>query len=170
MRQTYPIFDERGEKGGHKQQDADECFQAMLQSWRTPLQRSNDNEDVVGNLFEIELESEAKCLEAPEEPASVQTEKVLRLSCHIDNENNPINSMSEGLRLSLGGQMEKNSPSLGRNAIYQKTSRVNKLVSLAPLFSSLSLLTQCCSCHVAFVPVRAICALLLEERVCDEWH
>jgi ubiquitin carboxyl-terminal hydrolase 14 len=56
-------------------------------------------------------------------------EKILRLSCHIDNDNNPINSLAEGLRISMEGQLEKNSPSLGRNAIYQKTSRINKLVS-----------------------------------------
>jgi len=40
-------------------------------------------------------------VEAPEEPATVQTEKVLRLSCHIDNNNNPINSLSEGLKISF---------------------------------------------------------------------
>lgn len=106
MRQTYPIFDERGEKGGHKQQDADECFQAMLQSWRGPLQKSQE-EDIIGNLFEIELESESKCIEAPEEPSTVQLEKVLRLSCHIDNDNNPINSLSEGLKIAMAGQLEK---------------------------------------------------------------
>lgn len=128
MRQTYPIFDERGEKGGHKQQDADECFQAMLQSWRGPLQKSHE-EDIIGNLFEIELESESKCIEAPEEPSTVQLEKVLRLSCHIDNDNNPINSLSEGLKIAMAGQLEKNSPSLGRSAIYSKTSRINKLPS-----------------------------------------
>lgn len=129
MRQTYPIFDEKNEKGGHKQQDADECYQAMLQSWRGPLQKANDQEDIIGNLFELELTSDIKCLEAPDEPATQQAEKVLRLSCHIDNNNNPINSLSEGLRISLEGQVEKNSPSLGRNALYSKTSRINKLVS-----------------------------------------
>ena len=89
----------------------------MLQSWRGPLKKSSE-EDLIGNLFEIDLESEVKCLEASEEPATVQSEKVLRLSCHIDNNNNPINSVLEGLKISLGGQVEKFSPSLNRNAIY----------------------------------------------------
>lgn len=65
--------------------------------------------------------TESKCVEAPEEPPTEQLEKVLKLSCHIDNNNNPINMLSEGLKISLEGDVEKNSPSLGRNAIYHKT-------------------------------------------------
>ena len=130
LRQVYPIFNETDDKGHHKQQDADECYQAILQSLRSPLQRSNEEEeDLVGKLFEVELQTESKCTEAPEEPATNITEKVLRLSCHIDNNNNPISQLSDGLKVSLEGQIEKNSPSLGRDAVYTKTSRINKLVS-----------------------------------------
>jgi len=53
----------------------------------------------------------------------------LRLSCHIDNNNNPINHLAEGLKISLTGEMEKYSPSLDRNAVYHKDSKINKLVS-----------------------------------------
>jgi hypothetical protein len=45
---------------------------------------------VIGSLFEIELETEMKCIEAPDELTTYATEKVLRLSCHIDNNNKPI--------------------------------------------------------------------------------
>lgn len=31
-----------------------------------------------------------KCIESPDEPSTYTTEKVLRLSCHIDNNNKPI--------------------------------------------------------------------------------
>jgi len=103
MRQAFPIFDDKDEKGNHKQQDADECFQAMLQSWRGPLTNSEDSTDLIGNLFEIELTSELKCEECPEEESSVSKEKVMRLSCHIDNNNNPINTLSEGVKISLEG-------------------------------------------------------------------
>lgn len=102
----------------------------MLQSWRGPLKRSSqDEEDVIGTLFEIEMENELKCLEAPEEPPTTSMEKVLRLSCHIDNNNKPIDLISEGLKVSLEGQIEKRSPSLGRDALYMKQSKINKLVS-----------------------------------------
>lgn len=84
---------------------------------------------MIGNLFEIELLSESKCIEAPEEPATQNKENVLKLSCHIDNNNNPINMLNEGLRISLEGDIEKRSPTLGRDAVYHKTSKINKLVS-----------------------------------------
>lgn len=54
---------------------------------------------------------------------------MLKLSCHIDNNNNPVNSLNEGLDISLVGELEKYSETLGRNAIFKKTSRVNKLPS-----------------------------------------
>lgn len=75
----------------------------MLQSWRGPLSKNEDKEDVVGNLFEIELENELKCLESPHEETNKTHEKVIRLSCHIDNGNKPIDMMQEGLKISLEG-------------------------------------------------------------------
>jgi ubiquitin carboxyl-terminal hydrolase 14 len=51
------------------------------------------------------------------------------LSCHIDNNNNPVNDLSEGLNISLVGEMEKYSEELQRNAVFKKTSRINKLPS-----------------------------------------
>jgi ubiquitin carboxyl-terminal hydrolase 14 len=54
---------------------------------------------------------------------------VLKLSCHIDNNNNPINSLADGIELSMVGDIEKNSEVLGRNAVFKKTSKVNKLPS-----------------------------------------
>ena len=54
------------------------------------MKRANEDEDLIGNLFEIELVTESKCAEAPDEPSTFMTEKVLKLSCHIDNNNNPI--------------------------------------------------------------------------------
>jgi len=76
------------------------------------------------------MENELKCLEALDEPSTKSVEKVIRLSCHIDNGNKPVDMMSEGLKVSLEGQIEKYSPSLDRNALYSKTSKINKLVSL----------------------------------------
>jgi len=130
MRQAHPIFDDKDDKGHYKQQDADECYSSILQSMREPLKRANENEeDVIGNLFEIELVNESKCKEAPEEESTISNEKVLKLSCHIDNNNKPINMLSEGLRISLEGDIEKRSPTLGRDAVYHKVSKINKLVS-----------------------------------------
>jgi ubiquitin carboxyl-terminal hydrolase 14 len=56
-------------------------------------------------------------------------ENVLKLPCHIDNNNNPINSLQEGLEISLKTNLEKYSETLGRNANYVETKKVNKLPS-----------------------------------------
>ena len=58
--------------------------------------------------------------ENPYEPVQVTRENVLKLSCHIDNNNNPVNHLSEGLKVSLDGEIEKYSDTLGRNAVYTR--------------------------------------------------
>lgn len=78
-------------------------------------------------LFAIELVNTVKNKESAEEPAQVSKEQVLRLSCHIDNNNNPVNHMIEGLKISLEGDVEKASPLLGRNCLYSRRQQVNKL-------------------------------------------
>lgn len=85
--------------------------------------------DPVTRLFEIELESTVKNSETDAEPEATQTEKVLKLSCHIDNNNNPINNLQDGLDVSLSGDLEKFSEALQRNAVYKKSSLVSKLPS-----------------------------------------
>lgn len=50
------------------------------------------NQDPVERLFGIDLESTTENIEIPEEK-TVQKEHVLKLSCHIDNNNNPVNSL-----------------------------------------------------------------------------
>ena len=66
--------------------------------------------------------------ETEEEPVQTTTEQVLRLSCHIDNNNNPINHLAEGLKISLEGDVEKHSEKLGRNSVWFKQSKINKIV------------------------------------------
>jgi hypothetical protein len=37
--------------------------------------------------------------------------------------------LQKGLEISMQGQVEKNSPSLGRMALYEQKQRINRLVS-----------------------------------------
>lgn len=76
--------------------------------------------DMIEKLFGIELVNTVKNKETEAEPAKETTEQVLRLSCHIDNNNKPIDHMLEGLKVSLDGDIEKYSDILGRNSIYFK--------------------------------------------------
>ena len=75
------------------------------------------------------MESTTKNLETEEEIEQKTIEHVNKLSCHIDNDGNPINNLTEGLEISLKGQIEKHSSVLGRNCMFNKTQKVNKLPS-----------------------------------------
>lgn len=92
----------------------------MLTAFKNSLKLPDEDGDLVEKLFGIELENTVKNTEDPDEPPQVTHENVLRLSCHIDNNNNPINHLVEGLKISLNGQIEKHSEKLGRNAIFDK--------------------------------------------------
>ena len=83
----------------------------------------------MSELFGIELESTLSNTEAEGEPERRSTEEVLKLSCHIDNNNNPINNLADGLDISLSGELEKFSYTLDRNALFKKVSKVNSLPS-----------------------------------------
>jgi len=64
---------------------------------------------LIDKLFGIELETEVKNKETDAEPAQISKEHILRLSCHIDNNNNPVNHLVEGLKVSLETEVEKHS-------------------------------------------------------------
>ena len=130
----YPQFNETDDHGHHKQQDAEECYSALLSAFKEALKLSPEEQtlsggahDMVEKLFGTEIVSTVKNKETDAEPVKETSEQVLRLSCHIDNNNNPINHMLEGLKISLEGDIEKYSDVLGRNSIYFKQSKINKL-------------------------------------------
>lgn len=64
--------------------------------------------------------------EAPEEAPTVREETFYNLTCAI---NASTNYLVNGLKDGFTQQIEKNSPSLGRNAIYNSTSRISRAPS-----------------------------------------
>lgn len=133
LRAVYPQFDQRGEGGGHMQQDAEECLTQLLnvlsQKVKTP-----DGKSAIEELFGIELEVEVKCAEG-DEPPTVEKEKSLKLTCHIEGavpagdgtNKGGTDLLTQSIAKGLEGQLEKTSQTLGRPAIYNKTSRISKL-------------------------------------------
>lgn len=76
----------------------------MVTSFKNALKLPGEESgDLIEKLFGIELENVVKNTEDSEEVPQVTKEHVLRLSCHIDNNNNPINHLIEGLKISLNG-------------------------------------------------------------------
>jgi hypothetical protein len=120
-----------------------------------------DKNDVIGNLFEVELDVETKCAENEAEPATHNTESVLKLSCFIDNNGTPIDNMQDGIKISFNGEMDKNSPSLGREARYTQTKKINKLVSNNKLVN--------CP-YIAFISLRQFREILLERSISHRWN
>jgi ubiquitin carboxyl-terminal hydrolase 14 len=68
-----------------------------------------------------------KCNESPEEPTATPTfESFLQLSCFISQD---VKYLFTGLKFRLEESLTKNSPTLGRDALYTKTSRISRLPS-----------------------------------------
>jgi ubiquitin carboxyl-terminal hydrolase 14 len=78
----------------------------------------------VRGLFEGRLVSRMTCFEAPDEAASVSTATFTKLGCHIDQ---TTAFLIEGLRKGLVGELDKTSPSLGRQARYRVQSEIAQL-------------------------------------------
>lgn len=62
--------------------------------------------------------------ENPDEAPSVQSTDELALSCSITKD---VGFMASGIRVGLSGSIEKRSESLGRDAVYTKTSQIDRL-------------------------------------------
>jgi hypothetical protein len=126
-----------------------------LQAFRTSV-RAEEEEGgtLVDKLFGIELENTVKNKELQDEPAQVSKEQVLKLSCHIDNNSKPVDQLSDGLKASLEGDIEKYSDLLGRNSVYTKQTKINKLVRPSTYHNNLL---------IAILLDHSIREILLEE-------
>ena len=134
LRQLNPRFAERSAcacaggacAGAYKQQDAEECWTAVLAALADCVQLppALGGGPAVERLFEGVLETTSRCAEAPAEPATVRTVPFRKLCCHIDAS---VMFLAEGLRKGLLDTVEKHSPSLGRNSTYEQRSAISRL-------------------------------------------
>ena len=65
-----------------------------------------------------------KCDEAADEASTSTTESFYKIPCHISQS---VNHLQDSLKESLNEKIEKNSPSLNRQAMYTKSSLVDRL-------------------------------------------
>ncbi|OCH92576.1 cysteine proteinase [Obba rivulosa] len=137
LRGAFPQFAEmsragaKGMGGVYAQQDAEEAWTQLVTALKVvpglpgPSGAAADK-SFVDQFMTGEIIRELKCDEAPDEPPSTSIEKVLKLSCNI---NINTNFMLTGIKDALDGKIEKNSPSLGREAVYTSKSRLSRLPS-----------------------------------------
>lgn len=141
FQRIFPQFAQKGPRGEPLQQDAEECWSCMLSgisqrlSYTTdsaPTDLDRDRRDgengvltkSIGDmLFGLQVESRLKCVESDEEEPL--TREVLRkLPCHI---NIDTAHLFAGIEEGLTETVTKMSPTLGREAEYQKTSKFSRL-------------------------------------------
>ena len=133
LRTAYPQFAQKAKSGnGYAQQDAEEAWSQIIHQLKQNLKISGPASDSQLQTPFIDLYLAGKMhstLSPPEavaesEPAVESTDSFLKLDCHIDL---TINHMRDGILLGLKEEIEKNSPTLGQDAIYTKTSQISRL-------------------------------------------
>lgn len=133
LHMAYPQFAEKSEHGGYAQQDANECWTELVRCLqqkvpgvkKEPMEISaSSSQGLVDQYLSGEFDVSMKCEEAEEEVATHSTEKFYQLSCFIEKE---VKYMHTGLRSRLEEHITKNSPTLGRDAVYKKSSKLKRI-------------------------------------------
>ncbi|XP_031828252.1 ubiquitin specific protease 14 [Nomia melanderi] len=136
MRLKFPRFAEQSENGRFQQQDANECWTQLLRMLQKILpakENSAPSEDdgqsykprsLIQQYFGGTFDTELKCVESEDEPPTKGKEEFLQLSCFISTE---VKYMHSGLRNKMQEQITKLSSTLGRDAVYTKTSKISRL-------------------------------------------
>ncbi|KIX10232.1 uncharacterized protein Z518_01313 [Rhinocladiella mackenziei CBS 650.93] len=133
LRNLHPQFAQKAKNGhGYAQQDAEEAWSQIVQQLRQHLKVSNHGSNEQKQVAFIDRylagsfhSSLAPPPEAADNEPVVESDDVfLKLDCHIDAS---INHLRDGIMAGLREEIEKNSPTLERNATYVKTSRISRL-------------------------------------------
>ncbi|KAJ1524544.1 hypothetical protein ONE63_011033 [Megalurothrips usitatus] len=130
LRLAFPRFAEKGAGGVFMQQDANECWTELVRMLQQKLPAvpvegaSKQPKSLIEQYFGGRFDVEYKCDEAPEEAPARSEEDFLQLSCFISQD---VRYMLSGLRSKLQEHITKNSPTLGRDAVYTKTSKISRL-------------------------------------------
>lgn len=133
-----------GGGGGFVQQDANECWTELVRMLQQRLPANDTAEgkadvamdvaaagpsdavykSLIDQYFGGTFDVEWKCGESEEEPVTKNKEQFLQLSCFISQD---VRYMHSGLRSKMQENITKMSPSLDRDAVYVKTSKISRL-------------------------------------------
>ncbi|KAK6432450.1 deubiquitinating enzyme [Oleoguttula sp. CCFEE 5521] len=137
LRQKFPQFAEKAKHGhGFAQQDAEEVWSQLIETLNQSLKLDGQDESnkgfggFVDKYLGGRFESTTKCDEAPEEGEVHGSDSFKDLKCNIQSD---TNHLREGIAIGLNEKIEKRSESLGRDAIYTKTSRIARLPKYLPV-------------------------------------
>ncbi|KAF9919144.1 Ubiquitin carboxyl-terminal hydrolase 14 [Lobosporangium transversale] len=125
LRRAFPQFSQQGRDGVWMQQDAEECWSQLISTLKAKLPpHAEGKQNVVAQFMQGEFTTTLKCDEAPDEDVIITKEPFSKLDCHISSN---VNYLHNGILEFLDQKIEKNSPTLGRSAIYSKSQRISRL-------------------------------------------
>ncbi|ETN40122.1 uncharacterized protein HMPREF1541_04397 [Cyphellophora europaea CBS 101466] len=127
FRQAYPQFAQKDKTGrGFAQQDAEEAWTQILQQVKQNSKGPDGKPGFVDRYLTGSVHASlAPPTEAADNEPVVETDETFdKLRCNIDS---TVHHLAEGLMRGLTDDIEKRSESLGRDAVYTKTSRISRL-------------------------------------------
>ena len=135
LRNAFPQFAQRDRNGhGYAQQDAEEAWSQIVTQLRHKLMVKEGEGDsatevsfvdkyLSGNFESVTECDDPSAKQVGEQP-SESSDVFYKLDCHIGMETNHLH---DGIMAGLEEKIEKHSPTLDRNALYTKRSRVSRL-------------------------------------------
>jgi len=176
LRREFPRFAETSPKtGGYIQHDADEFLVELLNKINqhvTCTDEEGKTGKIVDHYFTGEYLTTQTCDESKDESTTVK-EPFLKLQCFVDKN---INYLVNGIETRLVEKIEKNSPQLGRNAIWTQERRIAKLpriliVQIMRFFWKANINKSCkIKRKVAFpkrLDVQDFCAPELKDKIVE---
>ncbi|XP_019879627.1 ubiquitin carboxyl-terminal hydrolase 14 [Aethina tumida] len=132
LHMAFPIFAEKNEQGSFAQQDANEFWTELVRMLQQKLPANSSGggcgsdqfKSIIDQYFGGTFDVDYKCVEAEDEPVTNSKEQFLQLSCFISQD---VRYMHSGLRSKMQEQITKMSPTLDRDAVYTKTSKISRL-------------------------------------------
>ena len=132
LRVVFPQFAEKSKSGnGYAQQDAEEAWSQIVQQLdqKVKIKDSQDAPEVsfvqkyMSGAFASKMICDEEEARNGGEAAITSEDDFAKLNCHIDGQ---TNHLRDGIKAALKENLEKRSEVLGRDAIYTKTSTINR--------------------------------------------
>ncbi|KAF7706849.1 hypothetical protein HF521_020103 [Silurus meridionalis] len=141
LHMAFPQFAEKGDQGQYLQQDANECWVQLMRVLQqklepeepeTPMDTgdadgaavASSKKNFIDKFFGVEFDTTMKCTEKEDEEPTKGTESQLQISCFINQE---VKYLATGIKMRLQEEITKFSPSLERDALYIKSSKISRL-------------------------------------------
>uniref|UniRef100_A0A0N4ZAH4 Ubiquitin carboxyl-terminal hydrolase n=1 Tax=Parastrongyloides trichosuri TaxID=131310 RepID=A0A0N4ZAH4_PARTI len=122
--QLCPQMASTTSKGDLEQQDANEAWVEICKHVLPKLKIPSADNVSLNKLFAGSFESTIKNLENPEEEVTTSSEDFMQLSCYLAQD---VKYLQNGLKSKMSEEIEKMSPSLGKNCKYEKKTLISRL-------------------------------------------